>query len=203
MKRYGPPCRRAQNASAAPRIFVRHPKKTFATISERNGQRGPVAALIRMPRYITTRWDPSYKNGSHLAAGWNDHPQTRPAGKMSRAKWVLAPVRTAFAEGCCWALLNRAHATDLQSSAFSTFESIEIACRTFGLDSKQSHFGGTRRTQHKRSERYARRLWFIHDEHLSANFRKIASHAELACLDLRWRMMSATIQVVAVVPAAC
>jgi hypothetical protein len=33
MKRYGPPRRRAQNASAALRIFVRHPKKTFATIS--------------------------------------------------------------------------------------------------------------------------------------------------------------------------
>ena len=33
MKRYGPSRRRAQNASAALRIFVRHPKKTFATIS--------------------------------------------------------------------------------------------------------------------------------------------------------------------------
>src|ERR1700716_1974381 len=31
MKRYGPSGRRAQNASAALRIFVRHPKKTFAT----------------------------------------------------------------------------------------------------------------------------------------------------------------------------
>src|SRR6476660_3741302 len=33
MKRYGPSRRRAQNASAALRIFVCHPKKTFATIS--------------------------------------------------------------------------------------------------------------------------------------------------------------------------
>jgi hypothetical protein len=33
MKRYGPSRRRAQSASAALRIFVRHPKKTFATIS--------------------------------------------------------------------------------------------------------------------------------------------------------------------------
>ena len=68
-------------------------------------------------------------------------------------------------EGCCWAFLNRAHATDLQSSAFSTFESIQIARRIFGLDSKQSHFGDTRRTRHKRSERYARWRWIIHDEH--------------------------------------
>src|SRR5438477_74714 len=33
IKRYGPSRRRAQNASAALRTFVRHPKKTFATIS--------------------------------------------------------------------------------------------------------------------------------------------------------------------------
>src|SRR3954467_12066105 len=33
MKRYGPSRRRAENASVALRIFVRHPKKTFATIS--------------------------------------------------------------------------------------------------------------------------------------------------------------------------
>src|SRR6476659_320363 len=33
MKRYGPSHRRAHNASAALRIFVRHPKKTFATKS--------------------------------------------------------------------------------------------------------------------------------------------------------------------------
>jgi hypothetical protein len=33
MKRYGPSHRRAQNASAPLRIFVRNPKKTFATIS--------------------------------------------------------------------------------------------------------------------------------------------------------------------------
>jgi hypothetical protein len=33
MKRYGPSRRIAENASAALRIFVRHPKKTFATKS--------------------------------------------------------------------------------------------------------------------------------------------------------------------------
>jgi hypothetical protein len=33
MKRYGPSRRRAQTASVALRIFVRHPKKTFSTIS--------------------------------------------------------------------------------------------------------------------------------------------------------------------------
>ena len=33
MKRYGPSRRRAQNASAVLKIFVRHPKKTFATLS--------------------------------------------------------------------------------------------------------------------------------------------------------------------------
>ena len=37
MKRYGPSRRRAQNASAALKIFVRHPKKTFATISANSG----------------------------------------------------------------------------------------------------------------------------------------------------------------------
>jgi len=39
MKRYGPSRCRAQSASAAPRIFVRHPKKTFATISALSGPR--------------------------------------------------------------------------------------------------------------------------------------------------------------------
>src|ERR1700704_2907188 len=39
MKRYGPSRRRAQNASTALRIFVRHPKKTFATISARRRHR--------------------------------------------------------------------------------------------------------------------------------------------------------------------
>ena len=39
MKRYGPSRCRAQSASAAPRIFVRHPKKTFATISTLSGPR--------------------------------------------------------------------------------------------------------------------------------------------------------------------
>src|SRR3979411_1329714 len=39
MKRYGPSRRRAQNASAALKIFVRHPKKTFATISASNRPR--------------------------------------------------------------------------------------------------------------------------------------------------------------------
>ena len=37
MKRYGPLRRGVQNASAALRIFVRHPKKTFATISASGG----------------------------------------------------------------------------------------------------------------------------------------------------------------------
>jgi hypothetical protein len=37
MKRYGPSRRRAQSASAALRIFVRHPKKTFSTISAKSG----------------------------------------------------------------------------------------------------------------------------------------------------------------------
>src|SRR4029453_12900686 len=39
MKRYGPSRRRAQNASAALRIFVHHPEKTFATISARRRRR--------------------------------------------------------------------------------------------------------------------------------------------------------------------
>jgi hypothetical protein len=37
MKRYGPSRRRTSGASAALRIFVRHPKKTFATISATTG----------------------------------------------------------------------------------------------------------------------------------------------------------------------
>jgi hypothetical protein len=37
MKRYGPSRRRAEDASAALTIFVRHPKKTFATISAKSG----------------------------------------------------------------------------------------------------------------------------------------------------------------------
>src|SRR5450432_729505 len=37
MKRYGPSHRRAQSASAAVKIFPRHPKKTFATISAHFG----------------------------------------------------------------------------------------------------------------------------------------------------------------------
>src|SRR5450631_3235486 len=37
MERYGPSRRRAQNAPAALRIFLRHPKKTFATISTQSG----------------------------------------------------------------------------------------------------------------------------------------------------------------------
>ena len=40
MKRYGPSRRRAENAPAALRVFVRHPKKTFATISADSGTRG-------------------------------------------------------------------------------------------------------------------------------------------------------------------
>jgi hypothetical protein len=41
---WGPPRRRAQNASAALRIFVRHPKKTFATISAHLGYRAHSAS---------------------------------------------------------------------------------------------------------------------------------------------------------------
>src|SRR5258706_15763142 len=37
MKRCGPSCRHTRNASAVFKIFVLHPKKTFATISARNG----------------------------------------------------------------------------------------------------------------------------------------------------------------------
>src|SRR5258707_14996286 len=37
INRYGPSRRRALNASAALRIFVRHPKKTFATKSAQSG----------------------------------------------------------------------------------------------------------------------------------------------------------------------
>jgi hypothetical protein len=44
MKRYGPSRRRAQNASAALKIFVRHPKKTFATLSAPNGH-GPMSDM--------------------------------------------------------------------------------------------------------------------------------------------------------------
>src|SRR5882672_9994916 len=36
MKRCGPSCRHTRNASAVFKIFVLHPKKTFATISARN-----------------------------------------------------------------------------------------------------------------------------------------------------------------------
>src|SRR2546429_8677750 len=48
MKRYGPSRRRALDASAALRIFVRHPEKTFATISASNGlmHRSNLAALF-------------------------------------------------------------------------------------------------------------------------------------------------------------
>src|SRR5258708_40212854 len=37
MKRCGPSCRHTRNASAVFKIFVLHPKKTFATISATNG----------------------------------------------------------------------------------------------------------------------------------------------------------------------
>src|SRR5260370_32678866 len=37
MKRCGPSCRHTRNASAVFKIFVLHPKKTFATISAQNG----------------------------------------------------------------------------------------------------------------------------------------------------------------------
>ena len=43
MKRCGPSCRHTRNASAVFKIFVLHPKKTFATISARNGHANHVA----------------------------------------------------------------------------------------------------------------------------------------------------------------
>ena len=39
MKRCGPSCRRARSASVVFKIFVLHPKKTFATISTHTGSR--------------------------------------------------------------------------------------------------------------------------------------------------------------------
>ena len=47
MKRYGPSRRRAQNASAALRIFVRYPKRTFATISATSGSDQPYSITSR------------------------------------------------------------------------------------------------------------------------------------------------------------
>src|SRR4030095_10066419 len=48
MKRYGPSRRRAQNASAALRIFVHHPEKTFATISAISGPTvSTIAPILR------------------------------------------------------------------------------------------------------------------------------------------------------------
>jgi hypothetical protein len=46
VNRYGPSHRRAQNASAALRIFVRYPKKTFATKSARNRHAAAVAECL-------------------------------------------------------------------------------------------------------------------------------------------------------------
>src|SRR5258708_38897895 len=43
MKGCGPSCRHTRNASAVFKIFVLHPKKTFATISARNGHADSVA----------------------------------------------------------------------------------------------------------------------------------------------------------------
>ena len=51
IKRYGPSRRCAQNASAALRIFVRRPKKTFATIPATNGN--PQA---RMSTFMLALW---------------------------------------------------------------------------------------------------------------------------------------------------
>jgi hypothetical protein len=45
MKRLSPSRRRAQNASVALKIFVRHPKKTFATISTQRRLR-PLARQV-------------------------------------------------------------------------------------------------------------------------------------------------------------
>jgi hypothetical protein len=58
INRYGPSHRQAQNASAALRIFVRHPKKTFATISSRKqtsiGRRRKVGFLDLIPKSLRT-----------------------------------------------------------------------------------------------------------------------------------------------------
>src|SRR5258706_16470397 len=40
MKRCGPSCRHTRNASAVFKVFVLHPKKTFATISANGGHAG-------------------------------------------------------------------------------------------------------------------------------------------------------------------
>jgi hypothetical protein len=59
--------RRAQNAPVALRIFVRRPKKTFATKSARTGPTGPVCRcpLIGVERKSSTRGqnDANDRNG--------------------------------------------------------------------------------------------------------------------------------------------
>src|SRR6476619_376786 len=51
INRYGPSHRRAQNASAALRVFVRHPKPTFATISPRERTSTGYLGNPAHPRY--------------------------------------------------------------------------------------------------------------------------------------------------------
>jgi hypothetical protein len=63
MKRYGPSGRRAENASAALRIFVRHPKKTFATKSVKNGS-VPARAACPFDSQEQTLSDYAPKSGS-------------------------------------------------------------------------------------------------------------------------------------------
>ena len=54
MERYGPSRRRGQNAPAALRIFLRHPKKTFATISARTGL--PEMSALRSLTGVDRTW---------------------------------------------------------------------------------------------------------------------------------------------------
>jgi hypothetical protein len=46
MKGCGPSCRHTRNASAVFKIFVLHPKKTFATISANSGHRPAMASVV-------------------------------------------------------------------------------------------------------------------------------------------------------------
>jgi hypothetical protein len=57
MKRYGPSRRRAQNATAALKIFIRHPKKTFVTISVISGHCIGLGAFVS-PSGALVAYDP-------------------------------------------------------------------------------------------------------------------------------------------------
>ena len=66
--RHGPSHRQAQSASAALRIFVRHLKKTFATISATSGlMHRSKLRLIRSPRR-RGRQRPRHDEAEHVAA---------------------------------------------------------------------------------------------------------------------------------------